>query len=152
MNKELIEYMFTVSRNIAKRNAEGITNNESLQEMQGGTSVNWIVGHILQARNTLLTQLGCEVVIPDNELMFYRPAHDEPIRQGTPIPLDTLLEKLDNSHPRFLELVTQTVTLADSTTTEQQQKLISFFHFHESYHVGQLGVMRRVLGKEGKIA
>jgi len=67
--------------------------------------------------------------------------------------LPAILADLERSQERLmarLERVTGeelAATRGDSTMGKQ----LAFFQFHETYHVGQTGLLRRIAGKEGVI-
>lgn len=151
MNPDIIRYLYTLTLRVLKTNLDGIRDEESRQELPGGTSVNWIVGHVLLSRSNLLAQLGAERHHDSTLLQFYQPAHDAPNRTGQQMSLDSLVHELETHHQQFVELLTSIVEEATEERRSELYKEMCFFHFHESYHTGQIGVLRRILGKEGKI-
>jgi hypothetical protein len=140
-----------------ERNLEGLTDPEALvPPAPGGNCVNWLVGHILLSRERVHALLGLEPAWPASL------GSSEPYRRGSHGPLPTgaptltalraarersqvqVLESLERVAPeRLAERASETMTVAEQ---------LSFFGFHEAYHVGQAGLSRRLLGKAGAIA
>ncbi len=75
------------------------------------------------------------------------------------VSFNELLELWEKSQQILLDLIQATSSekftqLAPSNKSEEAKSLLQtclFYHFHESYHLGQLGLLRRILGKEGGI-
>jgi hypothetical protein len=140
-----------------ERNLEGLTDPEALvAPAPGGNCVNWLVGHILLTRDRVHALLD---LLPAWEASL---PSSEPYRRGShgPLPdgVSTLavlraarersqaqvLERLGRVTPqRLAERASETMTVAEQ---------LSFLGFHEAYHVGQVGLSRRLLGKAGAIA
>jgi uncharacterized damage-inducible protein DinB len=67
--------------------------------------------------------------------------------------LPAILADLDRSQERLmtrLERVTDE-ELAAARGESTMGKQLAFYQFHETYHVGQTGLLRRIGGKEGVI-
>ncbi len=120
-------------------------------------SANWILGHITSVRHGVLGRLG-ENLTADERFKQYRRGSDGDPAQ--PIPFDELLALYDRMQPlliaRLQSLTDEQLTTKagfgtpagpDATLGSALASLV----FHESYHVGQLGVARRLLGKAGAI-
>ena len=63
------------------------------------------------------------------------------------IPFEELRERYDRSQEKLIE----TIRNFDFSNDIEKAKRIQFFGFHEAYHCGQLGLLRRIVGKEGAI-
>lgn len=141
------------------RNSDGISHDESLQRPQpGGNSLNWIIGHIIASRSGLLTQLGENPLFDDETRAQYRRGSDGDVKNA--VRLEDLMATFDRSQPILttaIERLSEERIAAkagfgspagpDATLAQA----ISAMIFHESYHCGQLGLLRRVLGKKGAI-
>jgi uncharacterized damage-inducible protein DinB len=140
-----------------ERNLEGVTDSEALvAPAPGGHCVNWLVGHILLSRNWVHSLLGLEPAWPASlgssepykrgscgDLAADHPTLDA-LRAARERSQAQVLESLGAIGPdRLAERATETMTIAEQ---------LSFLGFHESYHVGQAGLSRRLLGKAGAIA
>jgi uncharacterized damage-inducible protein DinB len=148
-----------VSRSAIRRNLDGVSHEESTKPHDcGGNSTNWVVGHIVAARNSLLKNLGGKTIMPDASAAVYRRGSDGAARDG--MQLEDLISTLDESQPLLIESLRQVPEqqlIAKSTFSSPAGpeatlgEAISAMVFHEAYHVGQLGILRRLLGKKGAI-
>ena len=149
----------SVSRNAIRRNLDGVSHEESTQPHDcGGNSANWVVGHIVAARNSVLKNLGGKTVMPDATAAVYRRGSDGAVSGG--MKLEDLISALDESQPLLIESlrkVPEQQLLAKSPFSSPAGpeatlgEAISAMVFHEAYHVGQLGILRRLLGRKGAI-
>jgi uncharacterized damage-inducible protein DinB len=121
------------------------------QPAEGSNSIGWVIGHITQSRAGLLTRIGEPVDTGWGDL-FKRgaekrdpsgyPAADELKRAGIDI-TSRLRGKLERLTEKDLQApVAELQRLNVNTVAEA----LAFFAFHESYHVGQLGYIRKQLG------
>ncbi len=114
----------------------------------------WVAGHILNSRVNLARYLGAEAHCLWSEL-FKRSSRLQPA-SAYPA-LDELLEcwKTTNSalKARFRELTPE--ELSGPSPSQRSVEVdtlgsgISFLIWHESYHIGQMGYLRKWLGYEG---
>lgn len=137
------------------RNLEGITHDESLvMPREGGNCLNWVVGHIVSARNRMMTQLGIAPVW-QMDLAFFYSGRDE--AQWTPqkaMDLKILLTDLARSQQELLNAIEGLPAPMLTTPDEKGRTLsdaLTFFHFHETYHGGQVALLRRIVGRPGVI-
>jgi uncharacterized damage-inducible protein DinB len=137
------------------RNLEGITHEESLiSPSTGGNCLNWVLGHMVSARNRLMTQLGIPPVW-QIDLAFHYSGHEE--AAWTPdkaVDLRTLKTDLARSQQELMGALDQLGPSALEATDEQGRTLgdaLTVFTFHEAYHGGQVAFLRRLLGKPGVI-
>lgn len=155
-NQELLQ---TVKRHnyVIKRQTDGVTHEQSLlQPPFRGNCMNWVLGHMLEARNEILQQLGQPIVLSAPEDAFYQ-RESAPLTPTSPaVPLPTLLAGLDQSLAG-IEQGLQNVTEAKMATiinAERQTTLrasISFSVWHEAYHLGQLEYLRQLTGVNDKV-
>jgi len=150
----VIVYRFTHAS--LERNLEGVTDEEALVPASpGGNCANWIVGHLLWSRDGVHTLLGLDRAWPATM------APSDAYRRGSTgfatdraIPLGELRDALGRSQAvvlAALEQVTADRLLERATETMTVGERLAFLGFHEGYHVGQVGALRRALGKPGAI-
>ena len=151
MTKDLLNYLFTLTARLTKRNLTDITEEDALITVNGSSSANWIVGHIVLSRSDLLEEIGVERHHTKSELQYYIATHEQEVRVGEALTLETLVKKLLDCNEKFCDSVWSKLESITGDDYMKMEKAIHFMHFHESYHVGQLGLMRRVIGKEGMI-
>lgn len=155
-NQELLQ---TLQRHIyvIKRQTDGLTHEQSLlQPPFRGNCMNWVLGHMLEARNDILQQLGQPLILPAPADALYK-RESAPITEASPaVPLATLLAQLDESQARIehgLAAVPE-ATMATIINEERQTTVrasISFSAWHEAYHLGQLEYLRQLTGVNDKV-
>ncbi len=125
----------------------------------GGNTAHWILGHLAFARRGICRVLGEALPEEDWEAPFRRDASPVPGEEASYPPAETLLEDLARSGA----LITSILDRADAEHldgpagrsfpdgSDTRGGAAQFMHFHEVYHVGQLGLLRRMVGKPGFI-
>ena len=142
---------FTFTHRLINGTLEGITHEESLfQPPNGGNSINWILGHIAFYRDVMLEKLGEKCVWTDTETTAcYERGSKLLSESGKSVELSKLLEIYNNSQPILLAAIDR---LGNSPTEDGKlEESIAFSNFHEAYHLGQISMLRRTLGKESII-
>lgn len=137
------------------RNLEGITHEESLVVPEpGGNCLNWVLGHIVSARNRAMTQLGIAPVW-QMDLAFHYSGRDEANwSSDKAVNLKTLETDLVRSQQELLNALEQMSDAMLSTPDEKGRTLgdaLTFMNFHEAYHGGQVALLRRIIGRPGVI-
>jgi len=142
---------YTFTHRITNSTLEGISQEESLlPPPNGGNCINWIMGHILHTRDVILEQLGQQIVWTDSVAKtLYQRGAAPMAESGNAVELSVLLALFNQSQPRILDGIEQ---LGNAPTSDGKlEDSIAFFNFHESYHLGQLAILRRILGKDSII-
>jgi DinB superfamily len=157
-----IANMYEFSYGAIKRNLEDVTNEESLVQPPGaGNCLNWVLGHIVAARNTVLKLAGGAPMVGEDVAAHYRRGSD-PLRQGDKVPDLATLRGLLSDTQR--QLVPALAALSDDALAQPVPEAMRRppltgsvadalirLHYHEGYHNGQIGLLRRLAGKEGAI-
>ena len=147
MTNELLVYIFENNHRVFHLNTEGITHAESLKTYETGSScMNWIVGHITVTRDRALDLLGKAKLQTEEMTEKYKRGSPN-ITADIALPFDTLSSLYDQSQEKLCEAIRS----YDFSIDPELAKRIQFFGFHEAYHCGQLGLLRRIVGKEGAI-
>jgi uncharacterized damage-inducible protein DinB len=149
---------FGLTHQLIRMQTDGLSNKDSLlQPPFRGNCLNWVLGHILEGRNTALTLLG-ESPIWDKEKVSRYGRGSEAITQGEQaLPLDRLLEDLDRSQERIAAALKRTTPQALATDVPfrgSQRPLgqaLASQHWHETYHTGQLELLRQLAGTNDAI-
>jgi hypothetical protein len=143
---ELILYYFQTNYRVALQNIDGITHEESLVfGLKGGSCINRVFGHITVTRDKALVLLGKQSICPPDVFEKYKRGSEE-------ITIETA-----NNFNQLVSFFNQTQPMLEEGISSFQfnnmdlTKRIEFLAFHEGYHIGQLGIMRRLVGKEGMI-
>lgn len=150
--KELADSFQTTSWLIGKF-AEGMSHEDSVaQPPFRANTFNWVLGHLVVARDRVLLLLGQERVLNKRETEIYDTG-SAPATAETALRLEHLLQALGASQASLaagFELITLDV-LAATYDEEKGQTIadrISGLHWHETYHVGQLEILRQVSGEK----
>lgn len=144
---EIIKNQITSNYFVITMNIDGITHEESMISPNGEANcMNWILGHLIYIRNPLLNILGEESVWDSEKFSFYNRGEIALDHQDKLISIEDLKSYLKQSQDK-LEAKLSTL---DSFKPEMV-KDISTLSLHEIYHSGQLGYLRRILGKPGAI-
>jgi uncharacterized damage-inducible protein DinB len=121
----------------------------------GGNPIGWMLGHIAGARFNLLNRLGDPAKTGWGNIF----ARGMPLAEAQTYPSRAALQEAwTGTHGRmrdaFASVTPQTLAeklgrnigpLTDPTVGET----ITFLAFHEAYHAGQMGYLRRLLGHAG---
>ncbi len=158
---EVLRHSFRTTQQVLRMNLQDITHEESLVPPPAGNCLNWIVGHLLCVYNEVLPFVGQQPVMPKELLQRYG--------RGTPplqdareaLPLSDMLASCEEAANRFdAGLASLTPERLDAPAPfspsqnpkETVRSLLTLVAFHQAYHVGQTGIMRRIVGKPRAIA
>jgi uncharacterized damage-inducible protein DinB len=139
---------------IFSEHTKGISHDESCRAPEGGgNSLNWVLGHIAASRNDIHALIGAPPAWGDGTAAPYLRGRSGVTGGAHARPVSEILELLDRStetiKARLVEMPPANFEreLEKGTVGER----LAFLQFHESYHAGQVGLLRRLLGKEGVI-
>lgn len=114
----------------------------------------WLLGHLAATRLWALRLLGLASEKEAWETHFGQGTPPSP--QGDDIAPELLREAFGKAGERLrAHLASATPAQAEATMAEfpdgsrTMNGGVHFLHFHESYHLGQIGLLRRVTGKPG---
>ncbi|MDQ3021939.1 MAG: hypothetical protein M3R36_15405 [Bacteroidota bacterium] len=146
MNEE-VKLFFTNNNYVLNKNLEGISQEESLKcPDAGGNCLNWIVGHIVVTRDSLHELLGVEKMCSDKIVGLYKRG-SVPINAENAEGIENLLKMYNDSQEKIIKILDE----KDYKEDLEKSNELAGSGFHEAYHVGQTGVLRRVAGKPGAI-
>lgn len=143
---------------VVNKNHGGITHRESLVSPQAeGQTFNWVLGHIVRTRNEILELIGKKSLYPRNKFEVYSPkgftaekaVHVEELKNCFNALQSELEEGVRSLSAEKLHEPASLRPGGDSTDTVGS--VLATVFWHEAYHAGQLGIIRRVVGKEGVI-
>lgn len=142
---------------VAERQTAGLTHEDTLVQLPfRGNCMNWILGHIISSRDRILNHLDQPLCLSEHELALYR-SGSEPLQDGAnALRLERLMDDLRRSTTAIkqaLEAAPQETLLeiADTERRRTRLALIRGLLWHETYHVGQLEILRQAAGKNDKI-
>lgn len=161
MNSKTLSKLFTLNHRVLTTNIQGISAAESFRAPRpAGNSLNWVVGHLTSSRHGLLAMLGEPEFWPGDGPKRYARGSDPIEGEEGAESWDRLVSLFDGSQALLIARVGRMDEAALAAPpppggtqfgSENVAELLATFSFHESYHVGQTGVLRRLLGKPGAI-
>lgn len=130
----------------------GLTHADALvQPPVRGNSILWIVGHIVCYRNYMLNILGLPRVLPVEAAQRFARGSAPVSGEEPRLPrLEQLTEAYADSQGRVVEALPRlTPTQAAEVVTESdftlpRAELVMVYMRHESYHAGQLELLREI--------
>ena len=155
--QESVTQHFGFMYQTAAANLEGLTQEQSLaQPSPGGNCANWILGHLISVQNGVMGILGEKPVWESDQLS--RAGTDPITGPKGAIDWETMKERFLGSRERCLAAISSTTDkgLAQSVPhpfggTCTRAELLTLLAFHQTYHVGQLAISRRIAGLDGAI-
>ncbi|HAX48712.1 MAG TPA: DinB family protein [Ignavibacteria bacterium] len=134
------------SHMVLNRNLKDISHPESLvTPAQGGNSINWILGHIIVSRDDIRELIGLDKLYGEDMKMYQRGA--EAVSTDKLMDFSKLLEMFNTGQNLLVDKLKETDLRGDN----EKYRMVTFLAFHEAYHAGQTGILRRIIGKEGAI-
>lgn len=156
--QELID---TIERNqgIIAKQAAGLSHQECLlQPPFRGNCMNWVLGHILDNRNTMLKTLGQTPAVAEAIGKRYGFGSEPVLADGEDVlPLERLLERLAQSAAQLkatLEAATAETLDAPITSFRGEETVgehVRFLGWHDTYHTGQTELLRQLAGTDDKV-
>lgn len=116
---------------------------------------NWVLGHILTSRDTCLRLMGLPLSLTPEELAVYDRGSLPLTDPAAATALETLLAKLDDTAERLSAALSAEPDLDRRVTFGRGEQplgeVIAFLHWHETYHTGQLELLRQLAGKNDQV-
>jgi uncharacterized damage-inducible protein DinB len=145
-----------------KINLAGITHEESvIQPEPGGNCINWVLGHLLSIYNQALPLLGQQPVLDQPTITRYSRGAEPITESAAARRFEELLTAWDETVKRIdAGLAGLSPEALDrpapqgsgpSEPGDKVRDTLSVLMFHQGYHAGQTGVLRRLVGKAGAI-
>ena len=156
---EPLTIQFGMSHGIMSRNTDGITHEESLvRAVPGGNHMNWILGHVVATRCALLPSLRQEVPWGEEIVSVYRRGSSGS-DDAAYLPFDEVIRVFKITQERIVagvaaltdEDLAAPAPFSPGGGPETLGSLLTKSTVHEGYHLGQIGILRRVAGKAGAI-
>ena len=142
-------------------NLDGLSNDDALRQPEsGGNCLNWVAGHVVGSRAGTLEILGQKPSFKADKYARYRRGSAAVTDANGAVPLSEMVADFASTNEGLaagLAALTAT-TLAGKAPfspgnrdDETVGSLLAGLVFHEAYHIGQLGVLRRMAGQVGAI-
>jgi DinB superfamily len=146
---------------VVRLNTEGLTQAESLiQPRAAGNCLNWVVGHLLCVYQKVLPMLEQRPVIKASALQRYDRGSSPISNADGAMELSELMDAWEETAERIdaglAGLASETLDRPapfspSGDPNETVRSLFATLFFHQAYHAGQTGILRRIAGKEGAI-
>ena len=158
---EIYRHQAGITQSVVRVNTAGLTQEDSLvQPRPDGNCLNFVVGHLVNVYDKILPLLGQEPVMGDAVARYER-GSPPIVGPAEAMELDELLAAFDTQTDRFQaglatltpEALERPMPGPDSggELTETLRSLLGTILFHQAYHAGQTGLLRRIAGKPGAI-
>ena len=155
--------MYEFSYFALNRNLNDLAHQDTIHIPEpGGNCINWVLGHVISARGMMLLLAGAggPVFSAEEAAVFQRGS--AAMKSGDDaMDLGKLKAALEESQKRLIPAIQ---ALSDETlATPVPEKFkrppltgtvgqaLATLNYHEAYHNGQIGILRRLAGKEGAI-
>ena len=157
-NVAAIQFNYTAW--VVGANLKDITDEQSLENTTAGSNLNWVAGHIAQARGSALQMLGQACPYPTNKYDRYERGMPNITNADEAVPLSEIVADFNSTAEALkaglagltAEALAAKAPFSPSGNREETVgSLMAGLVFHEAYHAGQLGVLRRQAGGEGVI-
>lgn len=146
---------------VLRLNVDGVTHEESLiQPSPGGNCLNWVVGHLVAIYENALPLLGQQPTMPKDAMKRYDRG-SPPIQDASQArDFSELMTAWDQSSARFdaglsalnTDIIDEPAPFSPTDDPDETvRSLLTTIFFHQTYHAGQTGVLRRIAGKNGAI-
>ena len=146
---------------VLQANVAGLTQADSLVQPEAdGNCLNWVVGHLVCIYNQCLRLLGQERVMGEAELKRYERGSPPIHGASEALELGDLLAAWNETVRRVdaglasltAERLNEPAPSPTGNPDETVRSLMATILFHQAYHAGQTGLLRRIAGKPGAIA
>jgi uncharacterized damage-inducible protein DinB len=150
---------FARNTRLIHRAIDGLTHEDSLiTAPYFVNSINWTLGHILNNRNVVLRIAGAQPAFDPQKAEFYKTDSQTINAQcADVVKLEALVAVLDEG---MAMLSAQLDALSDEEVNAEFELPfgrrpridgLHFFFFHDTYHLGELAVLRQLTGKSFKV-
>jgi hypothetical protein len=161
MDVTALKIQLGLTHRVVMKSLQDITQEESLRAPQGGGNcLNWVMGHLIGSRQKMLELLGRESFWSREQLQRYRRGAPPMSDGDDAADFGSLLRDFDACQEPLLEALDAATPARLATCVpgspfghhgETVGSVLAGLVFHEAYHVGQTGLQRRLLGREGWI-
>jgi len=154
---EAARFQYGMLARIMQLNTDGVTHEESLvRAVPTGSHINWVLGHVVATRCLLLLGLRQESPWSEETLAIYRRGSSGAV-EANYLPFDEIVRAFHVTQERILSGIgtvsdEEMITVSSaSPKPEPAGATLLRLAIHEGYHLGQIGILRRVAGKDGTI-
>lgn len=154
MTIDVMEMQLTTTHWVWNETLKGITHAQSLVQPAHGNCLNWVGGHVVASRNGLARLVGADPIWEQGRVDRYKRGSAAITGAADDVvPFEEIVADYNRAQAPLLEAL-RALTPDDLARQVSDKTLgldIQFLLFHETYHVGQLGLLRRLVGLPGVI-
>jgi uncharacterized damage-inducible protein DinB len=157
MNAQELINQFRFNQMMLTRLLADVSQDDSLRPPHAGVNcINWMLGHLLATRGELLQELGADHEWRTRLLKVYNDKQEN--FRDSPFQISELKELLEASLANLIA----TLRAFEPKLKEHAESFphllpeggnwadrVGAFICHEAYHIGQIGLARRLIGKPG---
>ena len=142
---------------LINQQAEGLSHEQMLLQLPfRGNCFNWILGHIVTNRDKVLVLLGGEPQFTPEEVARYERGSDPVAGVETAVHSQRLLAAVQSSQSSIEAALNSIDPEALAAIYDAENNLtvadrIDGLHWHETYHTGQLEILRQLAGTNDRI-
>jgi hypothetical protein len=155
--------IYEFSYGAIQRNLDALSHEDTMISPEpAGNCINWVLGHMVTGRGLVLMLAGAEgAVLTDDEAAGYRRGSAALTEGGNAVDIVRLKSALDETQKRLIPALNGLSEAALSAEVPEQFRrppllgtvgqALARLSYHEGYHNGQIGILRRMAGKESAI-
>src|SRR3954453_19609536 len=149
---EPLALIFKLNNALVARSLDGMSDEDLWRQLTGsGNPIAWLLGHLTETRAGLLGEMGAPIDYGWSRTFQRGSAFQDRAGYPTGAAIETAWKATHSGMRDAFENVTGAqlpapVTRRPVPGVEKLEDLIAFCGFHESYHVGQIGFIRKQLG------
>ena len=142
---------------LINQQAEGLSHEQMLLQLPfRGNCFNWILGHIVTNRDKVLVLLGEESQFSLEEVARYERGSDPVVGVETAVHSQRLLDAVQSSQSSIEAALNSIDPEALAAIYDAENNLtvadrIDGLYWHETYHTGQLEILRQLAGTNDRI-
>ena len=155
--KQLILKPYETNNSVIEMQSKGLTHEDSLLQLPfRGNCLNWVVGHIVASRDSVLKRVGQEPVWSAEVGARYEYNSEPIVSADDPgiVAYGDILDALKVGYERLqagIEAMTEEQLLETNDRGQTTAEWISFMGWHGGYHTGQTEYLRQLAGADDKI-
>jgi uncharacterized damage-inducible protein DinB len=159
ITKDQLAEGYALNLRLIEMQTAGLSHADSLiQTPYNINCLNWVLGHIAVGRDSVLRLIGEETLLSEAEINRYKTESNPITEDGEHVfPLERLLEILAAGQLRInsgFSRLTEDELSGEVQVGERQVPLgvrLHGFYFHDTYHTGQIDLLRQIAGTNDKI-
>ena len=142
---------------IINKQADGLSHEQMLLQLPFRSNCfNWVLGHIVTNRDQVLVLLGEQPQFSEDEVARYVTGSDPVVGAETAVHSQRLLDALQTSQSKIAAALSKIDSEVLAAIYNEEHNItvaerIDGLHWHETYHTGQLEILRQLAGTDDRI-